>query len=96
MRVIVNYIILSYNYIPTKYIMKVIDNFSNGLKKLKKVKKEKVEDSPQKQRKHYVKKERKSRMFACSSCDYSSDYHSQIDQHTFKHHSSLCTQVCKS
>ena len=74
----------------------MIDNFSNGLKKLKKVKKEKLEDSPQKQRKHYVKKERKSRMFACSSCDYSSDYHSQIDQHTFKHHSSLCTQVCKS
>lgn len=66
-------------------------------KKLRKVKrlkfdKEVVENGGKEKKSYYVRKEKKKKMFQCSSCDYSSDYHSQIDQHTFKHHSSLCTQ----
>jgi len=61
-------------------------------KRLKLEKDEVVENGGKEKKSYYVRKEKKKKMFQCSSCDYSSDYHSQIDQHTFKHHSSLCTQ----
>ena len=82
---------------PEKLIKFRVPN-SMQKKKLRKVKrhkidKEVVENGGKEKKSYYVRKEKKKKMFQCSSCDYSSDYHSQIDQHTFKHHSSLCTQV---
>ena len=88
-------------YLLNMYVLPVLNLFlitllifSKIQRKLKRVKKEEYEEVSTKEKKtYYVKKEKKSKMFQCSSCDYSSDYHAQIDQHTFKQHSSLCTQV---
>ncbi len=88
-------------YLLNMYVLPVLNLFlitllifSKIQRKLKRVKKEEYEEVNTKEKKtYYVKKKKKSKMFQCSSCDYSSDYHAQIDQHTFKQHSSLCTQV---
>lgn len=81
------------NVIPGEKKYKIKSKKNKIQRKLKRVKKEEYEEESTKEKKtYYVKKEKKSKMFQCSSCDYSSDYHAQIDQHTFKQHSSLCTQ----